>query len=176
MDDIGNILYILIVLLSIIFGAFKKKKKPVAPPPQEKQKRPSFDPMEELETFLERFDDNKQTEEKEEVPDVVLKEDTDFTPSMEREEVKNPYMRHLDDERFNEAVPQTFSDELIYSDDIKDVAPDTGIDNADLTTERTFDEQIEFEKKMRARNKYNLKKFNAKDAIVYSAIINRPYQ
>ena len=174
-DDIGNILYVLIVLLSVIFGAFKKKKKPIAPPPQEKKERPSFDPMEELETFLERFDDNKKAPENEEIPEIVLKEDEESVYPTEQEEVKNPYMQHLDDERFSEAVPQTFSDEGIYSDDIKDIAPQNGNDNTELVTERTFDEQILYEKGLVKRSKY-LKQFNAKDAIIYSAIINRPYQ
>ena len=175
-DDIGNILYVLIILLSVVFSAFKKKKKPATPSvPQGKKNRPMFDPMKELETFLENFEDKKQSPEKEIIPEVEIIKDEEFVPTVEKEEVYNPYMQQLDDRRFQEAVPQTFSDDKLISDDIKDVAQQNNTDNIELSTERSFDEQIRYEKSLRKRNKI-LNKFSAKDAIIYSAIINRPYQ
>lgn len=175
-DDIGNILYVLIILLSVVFSAFKKKKKPAAPSvPQNKKSRPSFDPMKELETFLENFEDEKQSSEKQRIPEVEIIKDEERVIAEEKEEVYNPFMQHLDDERFQEAVPQTFSDDVLISDDIKDIAPLNNSDNTESSTERSFDEQIEYEKSLRKKSEF-FKKFNAKDAIIYSAIINRPYQ
>ncbi len=174
-DDIGNIIYVVVILLSLIFSAFKKKKKPVAPPvPQQEKKRPSFDPLKELETFLEMYDDKEQKpiQQEVEIPEVLIKEDY-VAPTVKEEQ--NTYMEYLEDERFQEAVPQTFSEDKLYSDDIKDIAPPEGSDNIEFSTERTFDEQIQYEKDLKRRCKV-LKNFNVKDAVIYSVIINRPYQ
>jgi hypothetical protein len=177
MDDIGNILYILLILLSVIFSAFRKKKKPTVPPPSPEQKqRPQFDPMKELETFLEKFEDEKKPQEKEVAQEMYVEEDEEIEV-LEKEivEEKNPYMQHLDDRRFQEAAPQTFSDDLLISDDINDVTSqlDSGTNEIDAAI-KANDSSI-FNKQVKKR-KMVLKNFNAKDAIIYSAIINRPYQ
>ena len=146
------------------------------PPPQEKSQRPSFDPMEELETFLEKYTEPEKEKEIliEDEEEIEVLEEEPVTPVTTRE-VQNQYMQHLEDERFKEAVPQTFSDEKIYSDDVKDVVPNTGSDNIESSTVASAIKKSGTMLNMKKR-KIVLKNFNARDAIIYSAIINRPYQ
>jgi hypothetical protein len=157
--DIGNILYIVITLVAVLIGVLGKKKKPGTPATGEGggEARPGF--MENLERFLTMGQENPPVVDLREYEEDLPAEEgftTELEPESRRERKKAPsimddYDRIMQGNREGKSdLYQTTGDGMIEPLEVIELDVEVGTGFHDM-----------------------VKKFDAKTAIVYSAIINR---
>ena len=157
--DIGNILYIVITLVAVLVGVLGKKKKPRTPGTGEGggEARPGF--MENLERLLTMGQENPAVVDLREYEEDLPAEEgfsTELEPESRRERKKAPsimddYDRIMQGNQEGESdLYHTTGDGMIEPLDVIELDVEAGTSFLDM-----------------------VKKFDAKTAIVYSAIINR---
>ncbi|MFW5657278.1 MAG: hypothetical protein ACOC31_02730 [Bacteroidota bacterium] len=174
MDDIGNFLYILIILLSVIFSAFTRKKKRA---PEDERTTSIPDPMEEFKRlFGDTHDEEEVMYEERYEPqqeEVQVDRNKKYDPFVPVEEVPRPTKTVMPEE----TMPQTFSEKKFFAEERHDKAGSFQNDNKkSVFSNEISDEIMQGTIGDETGRVYDFTEaFDARKAIIYDAILNRPY-